>query len=165
MEFLTWASIVFSAALVLVEWQDSEGTDLTDRPISHYFKTSTSVVQSTMFAVMALALWVHSYELGLSWLSASFSLVGVGLVLAMATDTWARLFFGADRILHYSGAALCFIAGLVMMIAQGTYAYASAYALGALLLYFIDREHTAVQEKVGVLMLTIWTFSYSIGWL
>ena len=164
MEYLTWASIVFAAALCLVEWQDAKGNDLTKRPISYFFKTGTSVVQSTMFAVLALALWFHSYQLGWNWLSGSLSVVGVGLVLAMSTDTWPKLFFGLDRALHYTGAALCFIAGLSMMLAVGTYGYASAYAFGALLLYLVDREHTAVQEKVGVLMLIVWTFSYSIGW-
>ena len=63
--YLTWATIVFAAALVLVEWQDSRGNDLTKRPISYYFKTATSVVQSTMFAVMAAALWATAWPMGL----------------------------------------------------------------------------------------------------
>lgn len=161
--YLTWATVVFAAALILVEVADSKGDDLTERPISHYFKTSTSVVQATMFAVMAGALWVTAYGLGLSWLAVSFALVGLGLVLAMTTDTWPQIYLGADRALHYTGAALCFVAGLSMMLAAGTYAFALAYALVAGLLYFIDREHTAVQEKVGVMFLVVSVFSYSIG--
>ena len=161
--FLTWSTLVFAAALILVEWQDSRPGDLTRRAISYYFKTGTSVVQATMFAVMALALWFTAWNLGLTWLSVSFAVVGVGLVLAMSTDTWPHLFFGADRALHYTGAALCFIAGLSMMLAAGTYIYALAYALGAGLMAIIDRDHTAVQEKIGVLLLVIWMFGYSTG--
>ena len=160
--YLTWATIVFAAALILVEWQDSEGVDLTDRPISHYFKTGTRVVQSTMFVVMAAALWATAWPMGLSWLSVSIALVGLGLVLAMSTDTWPSLFFGADRALHYTGAGLCFVAGLSMMLAAGTYTYAIAYTLGAGLLALIDKEHTAVQEKIGVLLLVVWVFGYSL---
>ncbi|MFV0284747.1 MAG: hypothetical protein ACK5JE_13340 [Castellaniella sp.] len=163
MAYLTWATLVFAAALVLVEFADSRGDDLTDRPISHYFKTGTSVVQATMFAVMAGALWGAAWQSGSVWLSLSMISVGLGLVLAMSTDTWPQAFFGADRALHYTGAALCFVAGLSMMLAAGTYTYAIAYAAGALLLYAIDREHTAVQEKVGVLMLIVWVFGFSVN--
>ncbi len=163
MAFLTWATLVFAFALVAVEVEDSVGNDLTRRPISHYFKTATAVVQSSAFALLAVALWTQAYQIGWSWLAVSFFLVGVGLVLAMATDTWPRLFFGYDRIAHYGGAATCFIAGMSMMLAAGSYTFSIAYALGALLLYFIDREHTAVQEKMGVLMLVVWAFGYSIG--
>lgn len=160
---LTFITTVFAAALILVEAADSSGDDLTRRPISHYFKTGTAVVQSTMFAVMAGALWHTAWGLGFGWLSVSFALVGLGLVLAMSTDTWPALFFGADRALHYTGAALCFIAGLSLMLAAGDYVFSLAYALGAALLVVIDRGHTAVQEKLGVLMLVVWVFGYSLG--
>ena len=161
--YLTWATIVFAAALIIVEMADSKNDDLTRKPISHFFKTSSSLVQSSMFVVMAAALFYTAYEQGFSWLSLSFIGVGVGLIFAMATDTWPRLFFGADRILHYAGAATCFIAGLSMMLARGTYAYALAYVLGALLMVAIDPKHTAVQEKIGVLLLVVWVFSFSVG--
>lgn len=81
--YLTWATIVFAAALILVEWQDSRGSDLTDRPISHYFKTGTSVVQAAMFAVMAAALWITAWPMGVSWLSVSLVLVGWGTIVGM----------------------------------------------------------------------------------
>src|SRR5690606_35257664 len=106
--------------------------------------------------------WATAWGIGFSWLAISFFLVGLGLVLAMSTDTWPSIFFGLDRALHYTGAALCFIAGLSMLLAEGPYLYALAYALGAALLYVIDREHTAVQEKIGVLLLVVWVFGYSI---
>lgn len=163
MAYLTIFTVLFAAALVAVEIEDSTGTDLTDRPISHYFKTGTAVVQDAAFLLLAAALWYHAWTLGAGWLPASFAAVGLGLVLAMTTDTWPQVFLGVDRILHYIGAGLCFVAGLSMMLAAGTYTYALAYALGALLLVGIDRDHTAVQEKVGVLLLIVWVFGYSLG--
>lgn len=163
MAYLTWTTVVFAAALILVEVADSAGTDLTDRPISHYFKTGTSAVQATMFAIMSIALWYTAWGLGAGWLSISIAAVGLGLMLAMTTDTWPGIYFGTDRYLHYTGAAMCFLAGLSMMLAQETYAYALAYVAGALLMVAIDREHTAVQEKLGVLMLVVWVFAYSVS--
>ena len=161
--YLTWSTIVFAAALILVEATDAKDGDYSRHPISYYFKTPTSVVQATMFLVMAAALWVTAWGLGFSWLSVSFAVVGLGLVLAMSTDTWPRLFFGYDEKVHYAGAFLCFTGGLSMMLADKTYTYAAAYVLGAGLLYVIDREHTAVQEKIGVLLLVVWVFGYSIN--
>ncbi len=163
MPYLTWTTLVFAAALILVEVADSKGDDLTQEPISHYFSTGTAAVQDTMFLVMALALWYTAWTLGMTWLSASLAAVGLGLALAMSTDTWPRLYFGADRVLHYTGAALCFLAGLSMMLAVSDYTYALAYASGALLLVLIDRKQTAVQEKLGVLMLIVWVFGYSLN--
>lgn len=160
---LTAITLIFTAALILVEVADSNGDDLTDEPISHYFSTSTAIVQDACFVLMAVALWYTAWGLGVGWLSVSLAVVGLGLVLAMSTDTWPRLYFGADRTLHYTGAGLCFAGGLSMMLAAATYTYALAYALGALLLAAIDREHTAVQEKLGVLMLVVWVFGYSLG--
>lgn len=163
MAYLTAITLIFAAALILVEIMDSAGTDLTDRPISHYFSTGTAIVQDAAFLLLAAALWYHSYMLGVGWLSASLAVVGLGLVLAMTTDTWPQAFFGLDRQLHYTGAGLCFAAGLSMMLAAGTYTYALAYAAGAGLLVAIDPHHTAVQEKVGVLLLVVWVFGYSIN--
>lgn len=163
MPYLTWTTLIFAAALILVEVVDSKGNDLTDAPISHYFSTGTAAVQDTMFLVMAFALWYTAWGLGLGWLGASLALVGLGLVLAMTTDTWPEVYFGADRALHYTGAGLCFLAGLSMMLAMDDYTYALAYASGALLLALIDRQHTAVQEKLGVLMLVVWVFGYSLN--
>lgn len=160
---LTAITLIFAAALVLVEIADSSGDDLTTRPISHYFSTSTAVVQDACFVLMAAALWYTAWGLGLGWLSGSLVVVGLGLMLAMSTDNWPEAFLGFDRQLHYTGAGLCFLAGLSMMLASADYTYALAYALGALLLLAIDRKHTAVQEKLGVMMLVVWVFGYSLG--
>lgn len=163
MSYLTTITLIFAIVLIAVEVVDSNGQDLATRPISHYFSTGTAVVQDVAFALMAFAIWYAAWEVWQSWASLSFFFVGVGLLLAMTTDTFPSIYGAWKERLHYTGAALCFLAGLSMMLAAASYLYALAYVCGALLLFAIDREHTAVQEKVGVMMLAVWVFGYSLG--
>lgn len=161
--FLTWASLVFTFAVVAAHLQDGSAEDWTYRPISHFFWTASSVVQATMFVVMALSLFHTALDLGLTFTSFGFFVGGLALILTMATDTWPSRFWDNGRTLHFFATGLVFVSGIVAMISVSSITYLLAYLLVPLLLFLIDRQHLAVLEKVSALMLVIWIFGFSLG--